>query len=448
MNLEGQRVKHPKYGEGTVLTKHGGSFALLVRFDKGMTFYVRRDECRFLRTELSTEHLETILPTPEESMPGKREIRAACFLDTFRLGIVPSEVSSFTFGRQKELEIVAEWVEKTNTYPLFLVGDYGSGKSHLLQCIREKYLRKGWAVATCQLDPNECTLHRPKRVYNRIVKSIRYLDGGKEAGFRDLLRNFAGQNNDGLGHDYIDFVLRVCRRYDDPPADIWNWIEGSGPTACYFGLPLYDDAPSTNIYCSILGSFADMSRRYGLRGLLIILDEAEQIRGSWYHKPQFLKGIDFLGGLALTTAASDLLIEKPTFNENPPPTFIGPKSGLPYSARKQIPYAISSTSSLKIAFAFTEIQFLYGYGEKLGHPQVIRLNPLDDKAKEEILAALYDIYGIAYSEFTYDNIDELVRDTLRTKKYSESTRTLIKVFIEALDILRYHKVESHRSFFS
>lgn len=448
MSLEGQRIKHPKFGEGTVLTKLGGAFLLLVKFDKGMTFYVRRDECRFLRTELLAEQVTSMIPTPEKSIPGVRAIVAACFLETLRLGIVPSDVSSFTFGRQKELEDIAKWVGKVNAYPLYIVGDYGSGKSHLLECLRDKYLRMGWAVSKCQLDPNECPLHRPKRVYNRIMKSIRYMEGGKEFGFKDLLRNFSTQSTDEVGHDYIDFVLKECRRYNDAAPDIWDWIEGSGPTSYYFGLPLYDDAPSANIYCSILSGLADLSRRSGLKGLMVMLDEAEQITGSWYnYRNQFLKGIHFFGGLSLTCAASNLLIEKPAFNENPPPTFIGPKSGLPYSARKQISYLNSNSSSLKIIFAFTEIEFLYGYGEKLGHPDAIRLLPLGDKAKEEILFALYNIYQIAYPNFTYEDIDELTGDALLNKKYSQNTRILIKAFIEALDIIRYHKVKSHRSFF-
>lgn len=451
MSLDGRRVVHPKYGPGTVKSKISGAFLLLVDFDKtkGIPLYVRRDECRFLEPDRKVEEVKIRISFPvEESIPCSADIAAACFVETLRLGIVPNNVSEFTFGRDSELDAIANWIEKENSPPLLIVGDYGSGKSHLLQCLRDRYLKLGWVISSFQMNPSECPLHRPKRVYNKITKSIRYLKNEEELDFRSLLSDFAGLKSGILGQNYLDCVLGLCRERHYPSIDyIWDWIEGSGPITYFAGLPLYDDAPSANIYCSILSGIANLAKEAGFKGFLIMLDEAEQLSGSHYVPYQFSKGIDFFAGLSLASFASELLNEEPEWNYNPPPTMIGPRSNLPYSARKPIRYLNSRSSSFKLIFAFSEIEFLRGYlYQRLGSPIVVRLRPLSEKTKSAILHALCETYCQAYAGFAYNDVSQLIGDIMNMKKYSDSVRTLIKVFIEALDIIRYYSIKSHRSF--
>jgi hypothetical protein len=448
LSLEGRRIRHPKYGEGKVVSKIGGAFLLLVKFDNGITFYVRRDECRFLEPKPRVETPPTIATESLKiSLSGSPNISAASFLETLRLGIVPNNVGEFTFGRESELDRVESWTRQDDSPPLLIVGDYGSGKSHLLECVEDRYLKRGWVISSFQLDPNECPLHRPKRVYSKIIRTMKILKDGEELGFRDLMKGYADLKSDAIGHDYLDLVLGMCRHRYTSTDYVWDWIEGTGPISCYAGLPLYDDAPSANIYCSILSGIATLARKSGFQGFLIMLDEAEQISGSWYAEYQFLKGLDFFAGLAITSSASDLLIEEPQINDDPPPTLIGPKSRLPYSARKPIHYCRSGSSPFKVIFAFSDIQFLQGLVyQRLGNPLVVHLRPLGDKAKKEILKSLYETYTHAYPNFNYDCIDELVVDIMSLRKYMENVRMLIKAFIEALDIVRYYSMKSHRSF--
>src|SRR5205814_9916000 len=53
-----------------------------------------------------------------------------------------------------------------------VVGDYGSGKSHFLYCIRDRAWQRNFAVSKVDLSPKESPYDDQKRVYAAVASSI------------------------------------------------------------------------------------------------------------------------------------------------------------------------------------------------------------------------------------------------------------------------------------
>ena len=51
-----------------------------------------------------------------------------------------------------------------------VVGDYGTGKTHMLECARDAALARNHAVAVATLDSREATPARPRRVYRALIR--------------------------------------------------------------------------------------------------------------------------------------------------------------------------------------------------------------------------------------------------------------------------------------
>ena len=83
-----------------------------------------------------------------------------------------------------------------------MVGMYGTGKTHLLRYFRQLALSAGYAVSLVGLNPLETPFSQPKRVDSQIVRHLKWLDGGTEVGFRQLLERGLQA---GLLHDHRYF---------------------------------------------------------------------------------------------------------------------------------------------------------------------------------------------------------------------------------------------------
>jgi len=176
-----REVHHPKYGRGVVKqTRHKG-FELRVDFEDGLTRWVRLDEL----TETEITQI-TKPPVPPSVFPDER-LKSRRMIEAFRLGIVPYDcVEEFTFGRTKETREIMNWLNDPNKGSLIVVGEYGTGKTHLLHYALGKALQDGFAAAWVEMDPNEAPFHKPKRVYNHLIKNFKYRDKqtGQLKGFR------------------------------------------------------------------------------------------------------------------------------------------------------------------------------------------------------------------------------------------------------------------------
>lgn len=121
----------------------------------------------------------------EEALCGARR-RARQTLEAIRLGVVPaSDVAAYTVGRDDELSLIdvdlGEVAERGGAVRAFL-GDYGVGKTHLLELLQQKALQRNYLVARAMLDAWETSASHPGRVYRALVRGLRYPERPYEEG--------------------------------------------------------------------------------------------------------------------------------------------------------------------------------------------------------------------------------------------------------------------------
>ena len=133
-------VKHATYGIGGVQQTRFGGFEMFVEFEDGILRWIRQDELEFLsgdtpvQTVGITEPIEPVLP--EERFEARKIIEA------LRLGIVShGQVDEFTFGRDKAIGQIKEWLNTQNRRSLIISGEYRVGKTHLLDYFYSSVLK-------------------------------------------------------------------------------------------------------------------------------------------------------------------------------------------------------------------------------------------------------------------------------------------------------------------
>jgi hypothetical protein len=74
-----------------------------------------------------------------------------------------------------------------------VVGDYGSGKSHFLYCVRDRAWQRNFAVSKVDLSPKECPYNDQRLVYAAVASSIIWHElGSQNEDERGLSRFFEG----------------------------------------------------------------------------------------------------------------------------------------------------------------------------------------------------------------------------------------------------------------
>lgn len=220
------------------------------------------------------------------------------------------QVERYTVGRREildrfrdDLDVLAKGANRSERSDVpgmrVLIGDYGTGKSHLLEWLREEGMARKFLVAQTALDDREITPAHPKRVYRELLASLAYPDRpATDRGLLPLLERALESDRFPRGRDcpryhrYLDpAMLGVARaRTADDPAlltQVLEWIEGQpftdsssfnrlvrklkGPR--FLALP--DFRTFSHVYAYVLGGIASLARDVGYGGLIVLMDEAE-----------------------------------------------------------------------------------------------------------------------------------------------------------------------------
>lgn len=431
-----KEVVHPRYGRGVVLQRRHKGFELLVEFD-GVRRWVRIDELREAELLPPAPRFPPA-PEPDEHFKSRRMIEA------FRLGIVPYDcVEDFTFGREQEVKQIAQWLssQSEQSGTMLVVGEYGSGKTHLLHYALGRALQEGYAVSWVEMDPNEAPFHKPKRVYKQLIQNMRYPLGGTSVGnFRDFLKRALSL---GALKDHEYFKRIMGHEFDET---LWEWIEAREPSIrpwsfynwTYNSLPgLYDYSTAANIYCYLLSALGWAAREVmSLKGLLLVFDEAETVEMNYYSY-QAERSRNFLRALIRTADNEPALQEKPW------------NSGLDYcgvGVGPRIPFLYEEVSGLKLLFAFTSLDWNYYYSWTDGYysktpyiPEIERipkseLEPLSEKALRQVFEHICLLYDSAYDYLEEDVTIDAIFNILNQ---SIQTRLFVKGAVEILDIARF-----------
>lgn len=324
------RVLHPDFGEGTIIETRRGGRVLVVQFDN-QTFPEQVRASSILtfqnsdRSEKKKEKKRKVENLSPEKTDEKDAEDRALIIEALRLGVVPAkEPGAYTVGREKELALVEndlEQVEQHGGSVRTFLGDYGTGKTHLLELIRHKLREKGYLVASAVLSSEEVPPSHPKRVYRNLMGSLLYPDLVGETGhglepllrkaaqLYDVLENFAVDEQEYYfeekRHLYLTPALVYTRALqnsqNETPEQIQKeeaafehmlaWINGEpiGKTASVQKsikeafprqkngriFSLMDFRPWSRIYGYLLSGISRLAVACGYKGLAILIDEAE-----------------------------------------------------------------------------------------------------------------------------------------------------------------------------
>lgn len=427
-------VSHPVFGEGEIVESRWRGTELLVKFSSGLRLWLPTRRLRLL-SRLD----DSLLAGVGNGLEAIDRIQALRMVEAFRLGIVPhQDVEVFTFGRAKQVELLGGALgrlERGQGDVYMVEGEYGTGKTHILEYAHHRALASGMLTSICQFDPSEVSPHRPKRVYREIVHNLRYIKDGREHGFRDLLQ--AAMELDLSDHVFFGPVLDRLKRMDRGTLQaevLWQWVEGEStkeyaterksPYRVRGGqrIPaLYDFSTAADLYCNILSGISWMARQLGLKGLVLLIDEAETVTRLW-DIIYLTKSVNFMDGL-VRTAQND-------------PDLRRVSSRMIHNQVKPVPYVYREPSLLLI-FATTPSPYDYAYiklANRIKHR--IELDPLDDRALVDAFSALVMIYQRAYPGFELSELEQkkLLRQAGRHNV--EGVRAFIKFSVEALDVAR------------
>jgi hypothetical protein len=296
------RVKHGVFGEGIAIDQRHHGYEYLVRFPHSVQLWIKKSNLTFLGNDILLEKGPRITYQPKPEIEPEPQIPkdARSVIEAFRLGIVPVQtIREWTVGRTGEIEKVQQWLQDESSGTMVIRGEYGSGKSHLIEYLHASGFDLNYAVSLVGINPCDAQPCFPKRVYRHLIRNLRFPYQGQYYTFYEILtiigKSF--KQNPLPEHRFLGKVLEKIREDKDIPR-MWEWIEGQETTYSELGA-LYDHTTAANIYCNILSAIGMLAvRSLGLRGILLMFDEAETSRTYRYFY-EWTRAVNFFNALSM-----------------------------------------------------------------------------------------------------------------------------------------------------
>lgn len=426
-------VIHPRHGRGVVKAIRNGGARLHVQYEGQPGLFISRID------EVEIEDINSSVSNRIRDYQREIELKPRRLIEAFRHGIVPKDcINEFTFGREQEIEQFRDWLLDPSASGLVLLGAYGSGKTHFLNYAEHIALEENFAVSLTEVNPLECPFSKPKRVYSQLIQNLKFKQSDVAIGdFEAMLKKILSQ---GIFSSH--YYFRHVKEHINHSA-AWQWIQAKEDNA----RPLTEDrrfdhfpglyghhGNTANIFCYLLSSlgWAAKQQQVGLNGLLLIFDEAEAL-GSNITPTYHYRSNTFLNALLATARNASRLKEKPSIN-----------AGFDYCLdADKIPFLYEIPSGLKIVLSLTDDLILRYSPETSNLPQM-NLEPINETVAstvfEEIVKLYQEVYDISHESLKVDEIkDYLVNDVREMLTLDQgSTRLLVKSFVEALDLMRFH----------
>ncbi len=296
----GSEVEHPDFGVGRVLRILGDT-AQVDFFGESLDVAVRH----------LTPRGEYRAAVQSDSPAYDAEaLRFRQAFEAMNLGVVPpdpSQLIDLTIGGSKAASKVQRWLHAAPRDGLCKIffGFYGTGKSHHLQLVKAIALKQGWVTAFLEFDPKAADPAKPHLVYQGILNGLTFPmreNGTKTEGFFGLVKEI--RDNWDLIRDgqyfhrcpWFRSALEVLQYFPHNPDEDYvsgvGWLSGQVKAvsairslAQHCGLPgrsiplLPQIRETADIYVFLLVVLNEICRAVGYKGLAIILDEAEHVRG-------------------------------------------------------------------------------------------------------------------------------------------------------------------------
>lgn len=294
----GDLVRHASFGQGRIV-HFVGKFVLVDFFGELI--------------EVEAHDLELDRPDPIAIVSGqevlqRKDLRRA--YEAINLGVVPpnpEQLLAISMNGRQTTDACEGWLSDAPQTGLCkaIFGDYGSGKSHFLRLCEAIALRSGWVVSFIEFDPKQADPAKPHLVYRALMGSLKFPareNGVQVSSFYDFVKEIR-DNWDRLGSCSLFqespwfkpalSSLRFFPHNSDPRyINAIEWL--SGNSASYPGMKsLFRSAGSraavpptmpktretAEIYAFHLAVVNELCKALGYKGLLLILDEAEHVRG-------------------------------------------------------------------------------------------------------------------------------------------------------------------------
>jgi hypothetical protein len=284
----GEQVEHPLYGQGQLLAVYKGGSEWLVRFASGLRFRRPRHEFNG-----QSEAAVTVVPVPTPPvapLPHSR-FSARSLIEALRFGIAPSaHVRELTVGLEPERASLIAALNEAHAKGgavRAVVGEYGYGKSHLVELTAEEALARNFLVATASLDLLELPPHRAFDIYASLLTSLRYPDSDErglgpllEAADRRVLEQIAARAP--LALDPLQLAVTAFVESRQRKA-VQAWLSGGRRVKGMHRLvppgekfpSLYKVGHNARQMAYLLSGLSVLARLCHYSGLAVLIDEAE-----------------------------------------------------------------------------------------------------------------------------------------------------------------------------
>lgn len=291
----GEYLEHPQFGRGQVVAAYRNGAELMVRFESGLRFRRPRHEFAQDGQALAAPQATTTVYQPQPPMPST-QLEARQLIESLRVGIAPSQhVAELTIDLEAERASIVQGLNQAHQQGgavRAVVGEYGYGKSHLVELTAQEALSRDFLVATVSLDLLELPPHRSFFIYREAMRNVRYPDTD-ERGLAPLLERTANlahvlpqlQELSPAGLDPLVIALTaIAGTASSRQRRAWiKWLMGGRRVqSMNKGLPLavkfptiYKIGHNARQIAFLFTGLSALARLGGYSGLCVLVDEAE-----------------------------------------------------------------------------------------------------------------------------------------------------------------------------
>ncbi len=213
-------------------------------------------------------------------------------LRVLRAGSVPDDgIQLLTVGAHDLIDLTRTSLRslrgKANPAPMFLKGEWGTGKTHSIRLVRALALEGGFATMEAVLNSRTCPPNYPQRMLPIMTRNMAY---GDERGIRSVVGS--------LLHDDKKAGHALSTNWDKAQADIWHAastlraLSSQGETALLGTSGAWRILTGTDIAHSDYGYrrlkalyrlqwTTAFVRSLGAKGTVLLFDELETIDQLW-----------------------------------------------------------------------------------------------------------------------------------------------------------------------
>ncbi len=451
----GERVEHPQYGRGQIMAVYKGGGEWLVRFESGLRF-------RRPRGEFEGEGFSSTSPAPTATTPipnapvtapmPQDQFEARALIEALRLGVAPvQKAQALTIGLEGERSSLVAGLTQAQTQGgavRAVVGDYGGGKSHIVELSTQEALARGFLVASTSLDLLELPPHRAFNIYASLVGGLRHPDTD-ERGLGPLLERSSEKHLAGpladlsvLEQDPLQLTLKALATTASSRQRLaWErWLMGGRRTKAMGGalkqvLPkgsrfpsLYKVGHNARQVAYLLSGLSVLARLAGYSGLCVLIDEAESY--SLLTAQQRPKAGLFFSAMVYAASSG----RHPNLSE----------TEFPQHRFWDYPLRYGSPAALFFLFTVTRSDNRLPLEEWLKPEEILTLDP--HPAPQEIAGFLRVLEGFHTQAYTYEPTERhgQVRRAaaehlaLGMRNHTFGVRGMVRLSVELFDLLYLH----------